>query len=125
MGYLYMSNISDFTKVTSNTTSYQVIGKASTTSSPISNGSPGVINFNDGTANQEANFIMIRAHEDNDLLVQLYPSKYCVYIPGGELWSADLLEPAQKIIVRNIFDATTTNNVILSSGKIQWMIGYK
>lgn len=120
MGYLYMSNINNFGNVTNPNTSYQTIGKFNNS---IEEGSPGVITFYNEGINEKANFIMIRAHDDNDLLVQLYPSQYGIYIPAGELWSADLLDPAEKIIVRNIFSAST--HASINTGKIQWIIGYK
>ena len=112
MGYFYMSNINSFTTVTSPTESYQSIS----TNVPI--------NFEDNNyINQKGNFIMIRAHQDNDLLVQLYPSTYGVYIPAGELWAVDSLEQIEKIYVRKVFSATSGQE--LTTGKIQWMIGYK
>lgn len=118
MGYFYMSNINNFNEVNSPVNSYQTIGKYLNESSTT-----GVIDFRDKNIKQKANFIMIRAHGDNDLLIQLYPSEYGVYIPAGELWSVDSLNEIEKIMIRNIFSATTHTSI--ESGKIQWVIGYK
>lgn len=70
-----------------------------------------------------ASFLMIRAHEDNDLLVQLMPWGYGVYIPADEMWSVDSLDNVEKIIVKKIF--LHSSKAETSHGKIQWMIGYK
>lgn len=125
MGYFYMSNINNFNNVNSPVDSYQQIGVYQNDSSD-----EGIIDFKDKNIKQKANFIMIRAHGDNDLLVQLYPSEYGVYIPAGELWSVDSLNEIEKIIVRKIISASTGNTIIPTDnnrtpGKIQWVIGYK
>ena len=65
---------------------------------------------------------MIRAGYENDLLIELSPSNYCVYIPAGEMWSVDSIGEINKFTVKKIF---TTTNVATSTGKLQWMIGYK
>ena len=109
MGYFYMSNINSFTTVTSPTDSYQDV----TVDTPIK--------FEDNNINQKANFIMIRAHQNNDVLIQLYPSNYGTYIPAGELWAVDSLDQIEELYVRKIFQGTTS----VTTGKIQWMIGYK
>lgn len=122
MSYFYMSNINDFSNVHSPVQSYQQIGKYDS-SSTLEEPSNGVITFKSIEGiDQKANFLMIRAHNENDLLVQLYPSQYGTYIPAGELWAVDSLNEIEKIFIRNIFSTTGTQ---LNSGKIQWMIGYK
>ena len=121
MSYFYMSNINNFTDVSTPNASYLNVGKYSTSSAETP--SNGIIKFTDNNyINQKASFIMIRAHEDNSLLLQLYPYNYGVYIPAGELWAVDSIDKVEKIIVRNIFN---TNGEPIEEGKIQWMIGYK
>lgn len=68
-------------------------------------------------------FLMIRAHEENDLLVQLLPWGYGVYIPANEMWSAESLDNVEGLIVKKSFAIPTLGESSLA--KIQWMIGYK
>lgn len=118
MGYFYMSNINDFSKVSNPSLAYQEIEVYENDSSQ-----KGIITFTDNNLiDQKASFLMIRAHMDNSLLVQLYPYEYGVYIPAGELWAVDSIDKVEKIIIRKIFD---TEGSELTEGKIQWMIGYK
>lgn len=122
MAYSYMSNIDDFSYVTYPSRSYQVVGtyKSNTTETPTN----GVITFVDeNNIAQKANFIMIRAHYNNDLLIQLYPSNYGVYIPAGELWAVDSIDKIEKIIIRKMFN--NEGQSFTTGGRIQWMIGYK
>ena len=65
---------------------------------------------------------MIRAENEKSFIIQLYPSNYCVYIPAGELWSVDSIEQIEKLYIRNIFSLEGEKE---TTGKIQWMIGYK
>lgn len=121
MSYFYMSNIDDFAQVQSPSAAYQDIGIYSNGAAETP--ANGVITFTDiNGINQEASFLMIRAYNTNNLLLQLYPYNYGVYVPAGELWAVDSLRKVEKIIVRNIFD---TDGNPISSGKIQWMLGYK
>jgi len=129
MSYSYMSNINNFTDVTSPIKAYQEIKKYKN-----DNSQDGIIDFN----GQKANFLMIRAHSSNSLLIELYSTdnnnNYGVFIPAGELWSVDSLFSIEKIIIKEIFivekdeqgnvqsERQATNNEV---GYIQWMIGYK
>lgn len=82
------------------------------------------INFIDANnINQEANFLMVRAHGSNDLLIQILPYNYGVFIPAGELWSVDSLSNLQGLTVKKAFSAGTSTSI--NNPKIQWMIGYK
>jgi len=129
MSYSYMSNINNFTDVTSPIKAYQEIKKYKN-----DNSQDGIIDFN----GHKANFLMIRAHSSNSLLIELYSTdnnnNYGVFIPAGELWSVDSLFSIEKIIIKEIFivekdeqgnvqsERQATNNEV---GYIQWMIGYK
>lgn len=112
MSYNFMSNIQDFDNFNDELSAYQIVNL---------NEEIPFIDIDSGVS-QKASFLMIRAHKSNDLLIQITPYKYGVYIPAGELWSVDSLKDIEGIIVKNAFD---TNGQSLSSGKIQWMIGYK
>lgn len=134
MSYSFMSNINY--KSTSTFTSpdeyYQTVGVFSTTSSSETPEN-GVIIFNDtdNEIQRKAKFLMIRSGADNDFIIQLSPSNYCVHIPAGELWSVDSIDEINKLYIRNIFETivdSETNIVSTTStttGKLQWMIGYK
>lgn len=112
MSYKFMSNISDFEDFSNPDKAY------------ISTTINQEINFIDSNnINQQANFLMIRAHSDNDLLVQILPYNYGVFIPGGELWSVDSLSDLQGLIVKKAFSTGTSTSI--DNPKIQWMIGYK
>ena len=122
MSYFYMSNIDDFNAVNSLDTAYQEVGVYNSENENNSTTTNGIITFSKDGIDYSASFLMIRARYDNDLLVQISPYNYGVYIPANELWSVDSLDKIDKIIVRNIFD---TDGNSLSTGYIQWMIGYK
>ena len=128
MSYFYMSNISNFDNVTTPDESYLQVGvyTGSSTETPEN----GVIKFTKNNIDYTASFLMIRARADNDVLVELYPSQYGVYIPAGELWSVDSLDSIDKFYIRNIFtyrqtSETTYTPESTNTGYIQWMIGYK
>ena len=112
MSYNFMSNISDFSKVSYGYEAFDNINIDSE------------INFHDkNNIKHNASFLMIRAGYDSDLLVQLEPSGYCIYIPAGEMWSVDSIGEIEKIVIKNIFDPELKTPI--DSGKIQWMMGYK
>lgn len=130
MNYSYMSNINNFSDVTSSIKAYQKIKKYD------GKDQNGIIDFN----GRKANFLMIRAHSSNNLLIELYSTdnneNYGVFIPAGELWSVDSLFSIEKIIIKDIFilgkdnenndTETQINNEDENQwGYIQWMIGYK
>lgn len=121
MSYFYMSNISNFDNVTSPNASYEQVGIYSSTTD-LENSEHGVVKFSKDNIDYSASFLMIRARYDNDILIELNPSHYGVYIPANELWSVDSLEGIDKFYIRNIFNNEGTS---LSTGYIQWMIGYK
>ena len=112
MSYNFMSNIPDFSVVTNGNKSFDSVQKNDE------------ISFNDkNDIKHSASFLMIRAGYDSDLLLQLEPSGYCIYIPAGEMWSVDSIGEIDKIIVKGIFNTTTKASI--SRGTIQWMMGYK
>ena len=126
MSYFYMSNISNFNDITNPNDSYQEVNIHTSPDGPEST-TNGVIKFSSTTGiDYSASFLMIRARYDNDLLIELNPSHYGVYIPANELWSVDSLEGIDKFYIRNIFkyrqDGTSYTT---DTGYIQWMIGYK
>lgn len=122
MSYFYMSNITNLDQSADKNKAYQEVKKC--TQESVENGSgDGIINFTKDNINYSASFLMIRARYDNDLLIELSPSNYGVYIPANELWSVDSLENIDKIYIRNIFHPKTGKE--LDTGYIQWMIGYK
>lgn len=121
MSYFYMSNINNFDEVTSPQASYLQVGKYTNPNAEEST-SNGVIKFSKDNIDYSASFLMIRARYDNDLLIELNPSHYGVYIPANELWSVDSLEGIDKFYIRNIFDLEGNE---INTGYIQWMIGYK
>ena len=122
MGYSFMSNINyeSTSTFTSPSNYYQTVGVFSTTSSSETPEN-GVIIFNNNEIQRKAKFLMIRAGVDNDFIIQLSPSNYCVHIPAGELWSVDSIDEINKLYIRNIF----SGNEKVTTGKLQWMIGYK
>ena len=120
MSYSFMSNIRSDSTFNSPEDYYQEVGKYDTnTSTEIPEN--GVIVFNDNDIQRKAKFLMIRAGVSNDFIIQLSPSNYCVHIPAGELWSVDSIDEIDKFYIRNIF----SNGAETSTGKLQWMIGYK
>lgn len=122
MSYSFMSNINyeSTSTFTSPDDYYQTVGVFSTTSSSETPEN-GVIIFNDNEIQRKAKFLMIRAGADNDFIIQLSPSNYCVHVPAGELWSVDSIDEINKFYIRNIF----SNGEKVTTGKLQWMIGYK
>lgn len=121
MSYSFMSNINyeSTSTFTSPDEYYQTVGVFSTSSSETPEN--GVIIFNNNEIQRKAKFLMIRAGADNDFIIQLSPSNYCVHIPAGELWSVDSIDEINKFYIRNIF----SNGTQVTTGKLQWMIGYK
>ena len=114
MSYRFMSNIHNFDEFNNPEKAY------------ISVSTDDVINFTDANeVNQKASFLMVRAHKDNDLLIQILPYNYGVYVPATELWSVDSLSDINGITIKKSFQTTSTSVTELPTGKIQWMIGYK
>ena len=74
MSYFYMSNIKNFNQITTPEAAYQEIGIYGNNSPAIEFASEedGVISFTHNQVNQKASFLMVRAHENNSLLLQLY-----------------------------------------------------
>lgn len=112
MSYNFMSNISDFSKISTGSDAFDNI----TVNSEIAF-------YDKKTIQHNASFLMIRAGYNSDLLIQLEPSGYCVYIPAGEMWSVDSIGEIEKFIIKKIFDPDTKTTI--NSGQIQWMMGYK
>ena len=120
MSYSFMSNIiSNDSMPASPEDYYQEVGVY--TNNSIDTPEDGVIVFNDNNIQRKAKFLMIRAGSLNDFIIQLSPSNYCVHVPAGELWSVDSIEEVDKFYIKKIFSGTTS----VSTGKLQWMIGYK
>ena len=112
MAYNFLSNISNFDDFNNPDDAYQEV--------PVGE----EINFIDNNnILHTGSFLMIRAHESNDLLVQLLPWGYGVYIPANEMWSAESLDNIEGIVVKKSFANSTLGESSLA--KIQWMIGYK
>ena len=132
MSYSFMSNINyeSTSTFTSPDEYYQTVGVFSTTSSSETPEN-GVIIFNDNEIQRKAKFLMIRAGVDNDFIIQLSPSNYCIHIPAGELWSVDSIDEINKFYIRNIFktdinpETDEISTTSTTTGKLQWMIGYK
>ena len=132
MSYSFMSNINyeSTSTFTSPDEYYQTVGVFSTTSSSETPEN-GVIIFNDNEIQRKAKFLMIRTGVDNDFIIQLSPFKYCVHVPAGELWSVDSIDEIDKFYIRNIFktivdpETNVVSTTSTTTGKLQWMIGYK
>ena len=122
MSYNFLSNIQNFEQFNNIDKAYQEIDVHPDNADE--NNITGIIYFKDINTNisHEASFLMIRAHANNDLLIQLIPYGSGVYIPAGEMWSVDSLNGIEGIALRRAFDK---NGNSLTKGKIQWMIGYK
>ena len=112
MAYNFLSNINNFDDINTPEKAYQNILVGEEISFLDSDNIP-----------HEASFLMIRAHESNDLLIQLLPWGYGVYIPANEMWSAESLNNVEGIIIKKAFALPSLGES--SYGKIQWMIGYK
>lgn len=112
MAYNFLSNISNFDSINIPDKAYEEIDVGDK------------INFLDNNnIIHTASFIMIRAHEENDLLIQLLPWGYGVYVPANEMWSAESLDNVEGIVIKKIFARPSLGEA--QHGKIQWMIGYK
>lgn len=112
MSYNFLSNINNFDDFNNPDAAYETVYVNDE------------INFIDNNEiKHNASFLMIRAHADNDLLIQLMPWGYGVYIPADEMWSVDSLDDVEKIVIKKIFLKSTLTET--AHGKIQWMIGYK
>ena len=110
MSYNFMSNIDNFDEINNPDKAYKQVNLNDT------------ISFIDkNNIYRKAFFLMIRAHSSNDLLIEILPYNYGVYIPAGELWSVDSFDEIEGIKVKKAFKGTSN----VSSPKIQWMIGYK
>ena len=123
MSYSFMSNINvnDEQTFSSPDNSYQSVGVYNNSSEETPEN--GVIIFDDeNNIKRKAKFLMIRAENEKSFIIQLFPSNYCVYVPAGELWSVDSIEQIEKLYIRKIF---STGGAEETSGKLQWMIGYK
>lgn len=116
MSYNFLSNINNFDDFNVPDAAYV----------PISVNQEIVLKDNEDIPHN-ASFLVIRAHSSNDLLVQLMPWGYGVYIPADEMWSVDSLDNVEKIIIKKIFlkDQDYASTDAPGAGKIQWMIGYK
>lgn len=112
MSYNFMSNIPDFSVVSDGTKAFDNI---------VENDE--IIFLDKNRIQHNASFLMIRAGYESDLLVQMEPSGYCIYIPAGEMWSVDSIGEIEKFIIKKIFNPETKE--IISTGTIQWMMGYK
>ena len=113
MSYLFMSNIKNFDNINNPDEAYQTVNIGDT------------INFIDNNnVNKKASFLMIRAHKNNDILIQILPYNYGVLIPATEMWSVDSLKEIEGITIKQAFDPKNSNS-INTNCKIQWMIGYK
>ena len=112
MAYNFLSNISNFDSINNPDEAYEQI--------PVEE----EVSFLDNNKIQHnASFIMIRAHESNDLIVQLLPWGYGIYVPANEMWSAESLDNVEGFIIKKAFALPSLGEASL--GKIQWMIGYK
>ena len=111
MGYNFLSNIENFEDFNTPDKAYETV--------PIGQE---ILFIDSNGATQKASFLMVRASADNDLLIQLLPWGYGVYIPANELWSVDSMRDIEGIIVKKAFIPTTRQEATI--GKIQWMIGY-
>ena len=112
MSYNFMSNIPDFSIVSQGTQAFDNVEENTE-----------IEFFNRDNIKQKASFLMIRAGYESDLLIQLQPSGYCIYIPAGEMWSVDSIGEIEKFIIKKIFDPESKTSI--SSGTIQWMMEYK
>lgn len=113
MSYLFMSNIKNFDSINNPDEAYQTVDIGDT------------INFiDDYNNNRKASFLMIRAHRDNDILIQILPYNYGVLIPATEMWSVDSLKEIEGITIKQAFNPIDSSS-INTNCKIQWMIGYK
>ena len=130
MSYSFMSNIYMDDNFNSPESYFQEVGLYRDSSAPESPEN-GVIKFNDVGIQRKAKFLMIRSGASNEFIIQLSPSKYCVHLQAGELWSVDSIEEIDKLYIKNIFqienDPITQQKVstTVNTGKLQWMIGYK
>lgn len=116
MSYFFMSNINNLNAINSPSQAYQEVSKGDK------------IEFKANNVSYSASFLMVRADYRNDILIKIHSNglDYGVYIPAGELWSVDSLEGIDNFYITNIFNADpNAAGEELSTGYIQWMIGYK
>jgi len=111
MSYNFMSNIANFSDVTNPDKSFVEVEENTE-----------IEFFDRNLIKHKASFLMIRAGYDDDFLIELQPSSYCVYVPAGEMWSVDSIGEIEKFVIKKIFNSDGEEQ---SSGKIQWMMGYK
>lgn len=110
-----MSNISDFNSINTPDKAYLSV-----------NTDVDILFENNNNITKKAFFLMIRAHSDNDLLIEILPYGYGVYIPAGEMWSVDSIKGIEGFKIKKAFNPKN-NNIIGDSTpkKVQWMIGYR
>ena len=121
MSYSFMSNIIVNNSIPNSPEEYyQTVGVYNGNAS-AETPEQGIITFNIDNIEKKAKFLMIRAGASNDFIIQLSPSNYCVHVPAGELWSVDSIDEIDKLYIRKIF----SNSTSVTTGKLQWMIGYK
>lgn len=116
MSYYFMSNIKNFDEINSPDKAYL----------SISTGEE-IIFKNSNNMEKKSSFLMIRAHSSNNLLVEILPYGYGVYIPADEMWSVDSITDIEGFKVRKAFEKNnnSTTTSITTSAKLQWMIGYR
>jgi len=112
MSYKFMSNINNFEEINNPDKAYIQVNKDEE-----------ILFKDNNNIDKKALFLMIRAHTSNDLLVEILPYGYGVYVPAGEMWSVDSINEISSIKVKKAF--SPSNNSEINSPKIQWMIGYK
>lgn len=112
MSYNFMSNIPDFSIVSEGSKAFNEVEEDTE-----------IVFYDRENIKHNASFLMIRAGYGSDLLIQLQPSGYCIYIPAGEMWSVDSIGEIEKFVVKKIFNPEDKTEI--TSGSIQWMMGYK
>lgn len=109
MSYKFMSNIKNFSDINNPNNAY------------LTTNINEEITFKDNDIEKKAFFLMIRAHSDNDLLIEILPYGYGVYVPANEMWSVDSIDGISGFRIKKAFNGNNS----LNSAKVQWMIGYK
>lgn len=112
MSYNFLSNINDFSNFNNPDKAYQTINIDEEIEFLDTEGIP-----------HKASFLMFRADKSNHLLIQLLPWESGIYLPSNEVWSIESLNNIKGFKIKKAFNSNNLNE--LSSGKIQWMIGYK
>ena len=110
MSYKFMSNINNFSDINTPDKAY------------LTTNIDEEIIFKNNDIEKRAFFLMIRAHSSNDLLIEILPYSYGVYIPANEMWSVDSIEGISGFKIKKAFSG---NNSSINTAKVQWMIGYK